>query len=83
MEFSSYRRELSSKTTLSMTLLSFFFFFLVSKVFPANGLLDDDNTSIFHVSEMQIGLNEFDHGILGLLKQAKPKKIKPEGGFEP
>ena len=45
-------------------------------------MLDDDNTSIFHVSEMQIGLNEFDHGILGLLKQARPKKIKPEGGFE-
>ena len=56
----------------------------MSKVFPANGLLDDDdNTSIFHVSEMQIGLNEFDHGLLGLLKQAKPKNKSLKGDSNP
>ena len=29
----------------------------------------DDGAGIFHVFEVQIGINEFDHRILGLLKQ--------------
>ena len=29
----------------------------------------DDGAGIFHVFEVQIGMNEFDHRILGLLKQ--------------
>ena len=34
---------------------------------------------------MWIGTNEFDHGILALLKQQqeRPEKFKPEWGFEP
>ena len=43
-------------------------------------LLDDDNTGIFHVFEMQIGMNEFDHRILALLEQ---QRERPERGFEP
>ena len=33
-----------------------------------NNIVDDD-TGIFHVFEMRIRLNEFDHRILALLKQ--------------
>ena len=38
---------------------------------------DDYNTGIFHVFEMRIGMNEFDHGILALLKQQseRPEKL--------
>ena len=42
--------------------------------------LDDDNTGIFHVFEMRIGMNEFDHSILALLEQ---QRERPERGFEP
>ena len=47
--------------------------------------LDDDNTGIFHVFEMRIGMNEFDHRILALLEQQRerPEKFRPERGFEP
>ena len=36
-------------------------------------MLDDDNTRIFHVFEMQIGMNEFDYGTLVLLKQQRER----------
>ena len=44
----------------------------------------DDDTEIFHVSEMRIGMNEFDHLILSLLKQQQegPEKFRPEWGFK-
>ena len=46
---------------------------------------DDDNTGIFHVFEMRIGMNEFDPRILALLEQQRerPEKFRPERGFEP
>ena len=34
---------------------------------------DDDNTGIFHVFEMWIGMNELDHHILALLKQQRER----------
>ena len=34
-----------------------------------NDIIVYDNTGIFHVFEMRIRLNEFDHHILALLKQ--------------
>ena len=37
-------------------------------------LLDDDITGIFHVFEMQIGMNEFDHRILALLEYQRRRK---------
>ena len=39
----------------------------------------------FEVFEMQIGMNEFGHHILALLKQQRerPEKIRPEWGFKP
>ena len=40
----------------------------------------DDITRIFHVFEMWIGMNEFDHRILALLKQHQEK---PEKLFRP
>ena len=45
---------------------------------------DIDNTGIFLVFEMQIGMDEFDHRILALLKQQRqrPEKFRPERGFE-
>ena len=45
----------------------------------------DDNARIFHVFEMWIGMNEFYHRILALLEQQRerPKKFRPERGFEP
>ena len=38
----------------------------------------DDNTGIFHVFEMRLGINEFDHRILALLK---PWKIEAWTGI--
>lgn len=40
----------------------------------------DDDTEIFHVSEMRIGRNEFDHLIVSLLKQQQegPEKFRAE-----
>ena len=35
---------------------------------------DDHNTEIFHVCEIWIGMNEFDHRILALLKQLRLRK---------
>ena len=35
--------------------------------------MDDDITRIFHVFEMQVGINEIYHGILALLKQQLKK----------
>jgi len=35
---------------------------------------DDHNTEIFHVFEIRIGMNEFDHRILALLKQLRLRK---------
>ena len=48
-------------------------------------ILDDDNTGIFHVFEMRIGMYEFGHRILALLEQQRerPEKFRPERGFEP
>ena len=34
---------------------------------------DDDNTGIFHVLEMCIVMNEFDHHVLALLKQQQER----------
>ena len=46
---------------------------------PSNSfVLDDDNTRISHVFEMRIGMNEFDHRILALLKQHRER---PEKSF--
>ena len=39
-------------------------FLFLSKVFPANGLFDYDNTRIFHLFKIWIGMIEFDHCIL-------------------
>ena len=41
--------------------------------------------SFFYVFEMWIGMNEFDHRILALLKQQRerPEKFKPDWGFKP
>ena len=36
---------------------------------PVDVEIDDDNTGIFHVFEMRIGMNEFDHRILALLSR--------------
>ena len=48
-------------------------------------LLNDDTTGIFHVFEMRIRMNEFDHRILALLEQQRerPEKFRLERGFEP
>ena len=48
-------------------------------------ILDDDNTGIFHVFEMRIGMYEFDHRVLALLEQQRerPEKLRLERGFEP
>ena len=35
---------------------------------------DDHNTEIFHVFEIRIGMNEFDHRFLALLKQLRLRK---------
>ena len=40
----------------------------------------DDNAGIFDVFKMQIGMNEFDHRPLALLKQHRER---PERAFEP
>ena len=48
--------------------------------------IDYDNTRIFHVFKMWIGMNEIDHLMLALLnKQHRemPEKFRPEWGFEP
>ena len=42
--------------------------------------IDADNTTIFHVFQMWIGLNEFDHGILALFKH---QRERPGWGFDP
>ena len=46
--------------------------------------IDEDNTRVFHVFEMWIGKNEFDHGILALFKNQRegPEKFRPEWRFE-
>jgi len=44
-----------------------------------------DNTRIFYVFEKWIGMNEFDHGILALLKQQRqrPENSGLNGGWNP
>ena len=79
MEFSSYWLALSSKTTLSITLLTFSFF--LSKVLPTNGFLDDDNTRMFHVFEMRIGINEFNHCILAMHRHHRGQGSNPRSGL--
>ena len=37
--------------------------------------IDDDNTGIFHVVEMQIGMKKFDHRILALLNPFPSKCV--------
>ena len=49
-----------------------------SKLLPTCIRVDNDNTRIEF--EMRIGMNEFDHRIVALLKQ---KQERPERGFEP
>ena len=61
------------------TVWAFFFFFFFVTQAPQGKLellryktiiiIDDGNTEIFHVFEMRIGMNEFDHRILALLQQ--------------
>ena len=48
-----------------------------SKLIVASLSEDDNNTGIFYVFEMQIGMNEFDHCIVALLKrqQEGPEKL--------
>ena len=48
-----------------------------SKLIVASLSEDDNNTGIFYVCEMQIGMNEFDHCIVALLKrrQEGPEKL--------
>ena len=48
-------------------------------------ILVDDNTEIFHVFELWIGMNELDHGILVVPKQQREwsEKFRPEQGFWP
>ena len=41
--------------------------------------LVDGNSGIFHVFEMRVGINEFDHRILALLKQ---QGERPQRRFE-
>ena len=41
---------------------------LIILSFALKTLIDDDNTRIFHVFEMLIEMNEFDHRILALLQ---------------
>ena len=43
-------------------------------------MFDDDNTGIFHVFEMRVGMNEFDHRVLALLKRQRerPEKSNPD-----
>ena len=50
---------------------------------PVDIEIDDHNTIIFYVFEMQIGMNEFDQGIFALLKllQERPENSRPEPGF--
>ena len=43
---------------------------------PVDVEIDDDNTRTSHVFEMRIGMNEFDHLILALLKQEREKPEK-------
>ena len=43
-------------------------------------LLDDDKTGNFHEIKTLVGMNEFDHRILALLKQQRDRL---ERGFEP
>ena len=54
---------------------NFFFFFLIY-IYCVKFL--DDNTGIFHVFEMRIGMNEFDHCILAVPKQQRqrPENLK-------
>ena len=55
-------------------------FFSNKNVQLTHKLKFDDNTGIFHIFEMWIGMNEFDHCILALLKQQRERS---EQGFEP
>ena len=52
---------------------------------PVDVEIDDDNTGIFHVFGMRIGMNEFHHRILALLKQQRERseKFRAERGFKP
>ena len=41
---------------------------------PVDVVIDDDNTGIFHVLELRIGMNEFNHrSFLSLLKQQRER----------
>ena len=49
-------------------------------------MMINDNTGIFHLFELRIGMNEFDHrSFLSLLKQQRerPEKFRPQRIFEP
>ena len=40
---------------------------------PVDVEIDDDDAGIFHIFEMQIGMNETDHRILALLRQQQER----------
>ena len=48
-------------------------------------MLDNDNTRIFHLFEMQTTINDFNHAILELLKQQRerPKNSGLSGNWNP
>ena len=50
---------------------------------PVDVEIDDDITGIFHVFEMQIGINQSDHRILALKQLERPANLRGERGFEP
>ena len=50
---------------------------------PVDVTIDDDITRIFHVFEMQIGMNQSDHRILALQQLERPENFRGERGFEP
>ena len=43
---------------------------------PVDEEIEDDYSGISHVFEMRIEMNEFDHGILALLKQQRERPEK-------
>ena len=55
------------------------FHYFIHTSFSYSCHLVDDNTGISYVFEMRIGMNDFDHRILALLKQQRerPEKFRP------
>ena len=52
---------------------------------PVDVEIDDDNTGVFHVLELRIGTNKFDHrSFLSLFKQQRerPKKFRCTGSTD-